>query len=314
MLPSWAISQELGAAENDLQLIHNKNEERITYQVITPILLRESSTLHYQNENFSTTDKPFLSLLSSLAIPGTGQLRNKTWWKAGIFMAVEAASAFLYVDYRNRARSGEREFERYSDQNWSVVQYSQWLVNYHEANNLDNPHIDELRSAVDGENPAFNTNQDWNVIDLELLRDVERNTLYINPDAQATNNNFSHTLPDYGSQQYYELISKYYQYQSGWRDYNQFHDSIGHTGNMYNNRFLIDRNGDFASPYFFRGAELADEFNTEFRRSGYFISILIANHVISAFDAYFTVKLKQNRLQATSSIMPGKQLTVSYSF
>lgn len=59
---------------------------------------------------------------------------------------------------------------------------------------------------------------------------------------------------------------------------------------------------------------MAEQFNSDYKSSNTFLSLLIANHVFSAFDAYFTFKLKQNRLRATSSLMPGKLIKLTYDF
>lgn len=278
--------------------------------IVTPLLLRESSSFHLSNNDEPLLYKnKYLSFFSSLTIPGSGQVSNRNWIKAGLFVAVEAASVYFYFDFINKAEAGEREYERWADTHWSVVQYSDWLVKYHEVNGLDNSHIDELRAMVSGTEASFNTDTDWAKINIDLLREVERETPYVTSDQERANN-FSHTLPNYGSQQYYELIAKYYQYQAGWRDYYEFHNTL-YDPNL---RFRIDRNGAYASPYFFEGAQLANQFNTDYRRSGYLISLLIANHIFSAFDAFFTIQLKQNRLQATSSMVPAKHFTLTYSF
>ncbi len=312
LIPICALGQEKTSANSASPVIKNSQTEN-GYNLVTPILMRESSTLNYQDEYAIRNGSKFQSFFSSLIIPGSGQIRNRSWWKAGLFLAIEATSVYMFVDNRNDARVGERNYEKFANRNWSVVQYSNWLVQYHDVNGLENPHIDELRQMVGDTEASFDVESDWAEVDINLLRDVERNTPYITSD-QNSANNFSHTMPEYGSQQYYELISKYYQYQAGWRDYNEFHDNIGHTGTFYNERFVIDRGGSYASPFFYDGASMAKTFNSNYRRSNTFMSILIANHILSAFDAYFTLKLKQNRLKATSSILPGKQLTVTYSF
>lgn len=312
-IPYCANSQITKSAENNFTEKKINATETQQMHIVTPVLLREYSQMNFQDEYAIRNGNKFHSLFSSLILPGSGQYRNRTWWKAGLFLAVEVTSIYLFVDFRNEARIGERDFEKFANKNWSVVEYSNWLVRYHEVNNLENPYIDELREMLNGEEATFNIQQDWETVDLSLLRNVERNTPYITSDSQEANN-FSHTLPEYGSQQYYELISKYFQYQSGWRDYNDFHDSIGHTGAFFNDRYQIDRGGAYASTFFYQAAQLGDEFNTDYRRSGYFLSLLIANHIISAFDAYFTFQLKQNQLQASSSILPGKQLTLTYRF
>lgn len=310
LLPICANGQEI-ATSRDYPVIEKNNQAQVeNYYLVTPLLLRESVVQSYEEEYAIQNSNKFKAFFSSLIIPGTGQISNKNWFKAGLFVAVEAASIYFYFDFIDKAKTGEREYERWADNNWSVVQYSNWLVKYHEVNGLENPHIDELRALVNGTEASFNTESDWAKINIDLLREVERDTPYITSDQQRTNN-FSHTLPNYGSQQYYELIAKYYQYQAGWKDYNEFHNSLSGDPNL---RFRIDRNGAYASPFFFEGSQIANQFNTDYRRSGYFISLLIANHIFSAFDAFFTIQLKQNRLQVTSSIVPEKQLTLTYRF
>ena len=314
LIPLCVLGQDQKVSNTlDSPVIINSTAAPENYHLITPVLLRESSILSEQEESAISSGSKFQSFMSSLFIPGSGQVRNRTWWKAGLFFAIEATSVYLFVDNRNDAVIGERDFEKFTNNNWSVVKYSNWLVKYHEINGLDNPHINDLRQMIGSSEASFNVSKDWDIIDIELLRQVERDTPYITTD-QNSSNNFSHTLPEYGSQQYFELISKYYQYQAGWRDYNEFHNNIGHTGTFYNERFVIDRGGSYASPFFYDAARMADQFNTDYRTSNTFLSILIANHLLSAFDAYFTFRLKQNRLEATSSVMPGKQIQLTYRF
>lgn len=283
--------------------------------IIIPVLFR---TLNYPDEQgngfFNTlSNKPGLAFAASALIPGLGQAANRNWFRTGLFAAIEAISIYAVLEFQSRGRNGERSYERWADQNWSVVQYANWLVDYHDVHGISNPFIEQLRNQLNGASAAFDPSVDWNVVNLALLRNTERNTPFILTD-DLTANNFSHVLPDYGSQQYYELISKYYQYQAGWRDYHDFHDSLGHTGNLFNQRYFINRNGDFASPMFWEGVSRAQMFNDNYRTGQNFRLLLIANHVFSAFDAYFTVRLKQNRLKATPSLVPGHQLNMKLRF
>jgi hypothetical protein len=284
-------------------------------QIVTPILLRESISNLRLERTFTETisESPFRSFASSLILPGSAQALQEKWWKAGLFAAIEATSIYFIIDLHNRARKGEDRYQNWANQNWSVVQYSKWLVNYHDFHQLENPYLEQLREMVQQVDPSFNHNTDWGIVDIELLRLVEKNTRYMTTDALDARF-FSHVLPSYGSQQYYELISKYYQYQAGWKDYGSFHNSLGHTDALFGERFFIDRNGEYASPFFFDGAAMAQQFNDRYRLGGTFLSLLIANHVFSAFDAYFTLKLKQNRVDVTSNMLTGKWLTFTYRF
>jgi hypothetical protein len=315
LLPAMALTQQIerGVFEShhSEQTIANTIS---TADLITPVLLREGAA-YSQTSSFLSplSSRSGYAFLSSAILPGLGQAANDHWIKAGVFLAIEAASIYLAIDYQNRGRKGERDYERWADQNWSVVQYANWLIEYHDIHGISNPHIEDLRSMLTGVQAAFDTSVDWQQVDINLLRRAERSSPYITTD-DLTANNFSHVLPEYGSQQYYELISKYYQYQAGWRDYNQFHNQLGHTNGLFNQRYFIERTGAYASPLFWEGVERARQFNDEYRTGRNFKMLLIANHVFSAFDAYFTVRLKQNRLKAIPGILPGQHLNMTYSF
>jgi len=283
-------------------------------QLLEPILNRSFFIRNSQyDNNENQLGSPAFSFFSSLFVPGSGQIAHNKWWKAGIFMALEATGIYLAVSKRNKAVNGERNYEQFIDNNWSVVEYSNWLINYHEVNGINNPYIDDLKAEIAGQTAKFENQTDWNVVSISLLRNVEKNTPFITTDQLAANN-FSHTLPNYGSQQYYELVAKYFQYQGGWRDFDRFHNNIGNTGIFFNERFAIDRTGATASTFFFDAADMASSFNQDYRDSRLFTSILIANHIISAFDSYFTYRLKQKDLQLSSSIAPGQQISLSYRF
>ena len=277
--------------------------------LIVPVLMRpQVNGANFDNSIQKLfTEKPGLAFLSSGILPGSGQLANKNWIRGGIYAALEAVAVYMVIEYDNRGTTGKRRYENYADQNWSVTQYAKWLVDYHDANGLENSALADLRDMVEGLDPTFDTSIDWNNIDIDILREVERRTRFVTPD-NLSNSNFSHILPAYGSQQYYELISKYYQFQSGWQDYYGFHEANSTSP------FLISRNGNYASDMFFKGASLADAFNNDLRTSKNFRLVLIANHVLSAFDSFFTFKLKQNRIEAATSMAPAEAVKLSVNF
>ena len=307
---SQAYSQ-FSAEKSENQFLQ-KNQTRTTSLTKSDIL---PSTLFIgqEGQQFDNdiqrlfTEKPGLALLSSGLIPGSGQLVNKNWIRGGLYAALEVVTIYMIVEFDNRGDRGKKRYENYADQNWSVTQYAKWLVEYHDVNGLENPALNDLRDMVAGLEPAFDTSVDWNNIDIDILRAAERNSRFVTPD-NLSNSIFSHILPGYGSQQYYELISKYYQFQAGWRDYFDYHD-MNNTS-----PFLISRYGEFASDMFFRGATLADDFNNDLRMSKNLRLVLIANHLLSAFDSFFTFKLKQNRVQATTSMAPTRYLQLKVNF
>jgi hypothetical protein len=313
LFPLSIHSQQVECTGNQSEQVITPNQELNKYDLVDPVFTTRFNSADDYSISDSFQSKPGLAFISSAIVPGSAQAFNRNWIRAGLFAAVEATAIVLAIDFHNRGSRVENSYERNADQNWSVVQYAQWLVEYHDVHNINNPYIEDLRNEVSGLDPAFDTDIDWSAVDINVLRNSERNTRYFTTDDLSANR-FSHTLPAYGSQQYYELIAKYYQYQAGWRDYHDFHDQLGHTGDSYSQRFLFDRNGAYASPLFWQFADDAERFNDLYRTSRSFKMVLLVNHVASAFDALFTVQLKQNRVEATPSIVPGRQISMTVRF
>ena len=134
---------------------------------------------------------PVLSGVLSAIIPGAGQVYNEDWWIAGVFVAVEAALIVTAVNYNNKGDDQTAYFESYADENWSVVQYAEYL------NGLNDPNDPDIE--IDYNTPGL---KPWErIVDWSQLNDAETG---------------SHNLPPHGEQQYYELIGKYHQYIPGW--------------------------------------------------------------------------------------------------
>jgi len=132
---------------------------------------------------------PVLSGILSAIVPGAGQFYNEDYWIAGIFLAAEAALIYVGLTYDKKADDQTASFEKYADENWSVVDYAIWLNTYEGANIAIDP--DESKKP-------------WERVNWSELNAAETG---------------SHHLPPHGEQQYYELIGKYHQYSSGWDDF-----------------------------------------------------------------------------------------------
>jgi len=256
--------------------------------------------------------KPGVAFLSSAIVPGLGQAFNGKWARAGAYFTAEVLGIVYHIDRENKARRQERRYEQFADNNWSVVAYSEWLVNYYDANNLNHPKLDELRSMIEGVDPTFSTD-DWNVVNRDILISIERDTPFIFDERQG--GNFSHILPAYGTQQYYELVSKYFQFQSGWKE---FYEGNTRANDPLANpaAYRYNWNGtDAFTNQFFSGANMAERFNDNYRAAGNLVTLLIVNHVVSAFDAYFTVKLQNSRRVSTDvNLLSSEQVSLTYHF
>lgn len=274
----------------------------------------------YSNESISFSEsnsvfelprtKPAIALFSSAIIPGSGQAMNGKWGRAAAYFLVDVASILYYVDRNNTAKRNERTYEEYANKNWSVLAYGQWLVEYSRANNLPNGYDNPggLAEQVFGKTPTWgNTPNDWSEVDLATIRAVEVQTKYYYPDFILSE--FSHVVQDYGSQQYYELMSKYYQFQPGWQD---FHTNRLADGETHFYRYTWDAN--MLTANFIEGRDRAEEFNNNYRQAGNILKLMLVNHVVSAFDAYFTVKLKNSRIETQANLLRAESLSVTWHF
>lgn len=252
---------------------------------------------------------PGAAFLVSAIIPGAGQAANKKWVRAGLYFTAEAIGLIYHLDRNAKARKQEQAYERFTHQNWSVVAYAEWLVNYSQVHGLDN-NWQSLEAQLSGAPDWSDTRNDWDQIPLNILHDVEASTPFYFKDRVGSN--FSHLLPNYGSQQYYELISKYYQFQPGWRDwYNSVTTSPTQNESMY--RYFWNGTDEPFS-LFYEGRDRAEEFNDNYRVAGNILKLIVVNHVVSAFDALFTVQLKNSRIETQTNLMRLEQFSVIWHF
>ena len=117
---------------------------------------------------------------------------------------------------------------------------------------------------------------------------------------------YSHALPPYGDQQYYELIGKYPQYSHGWDD-------------------AIQSETDFhiLSPNFTYYSGERGKANDYYNVAAKMVIALYVNHLISIVDAAWHAAIINKHLNAHASYerdqFPGSneyipKMTVSYSF
>ncbi|MFO7526499.1 MAG: DUF5683 domain-containing protein [Ignavibacteriaceae bacterium] len=136
---------------------------------------------------------PVLAGLLSLVLPGAGEIYTGEYWKAAIFIALEAGLITTGLIYDKKGDDKTSDYQNYADDYWSVVRYAEWMNEFKGMSIEINP--DE-------------TLQPWQRVNWQHLNAAERQI-----------QGFSHTLPPHGDQQYYEQIGKYFQYSSGWNDY-----------------------------------------------------------------------------------------------
>jgi hypothetical protein len=205
---------------------------------------------------------PWLGAGFSLLVPGTGQIYAESYWKAALFLAVEAVAVAAAISYNQKGHEQTASYQTYADQNWSVVAYARW------TEGKFNPPAGE-----------FQWDQGGGQVNWDELNRMERWV--------AANGGqwYSHTLPPYGQQQYYELIGKYPQYNQGWDD------------------APPDFNyGDPLTPNFIYYSGERGLANDYYSKRSTAVTVAVINHILSAADAAWSVSLYNNDLQARAGL------------
>ncbi len=254
-----------------------------------------------QNVRAQTSSRNVMLAFGMSAVaPGAGQIYNKQWVKAAVVVGLEAALIAGYMVYRSRGRNEEDAYKAYAHEYWDPTQYASWLNDYVDF-------LEEEHGASIGADPVvipagvdFTTPDSWTADDRQMarsffnqIRGVEARIFH--PETGAS---FSHKLPFFAEQQYYELIGKYFQFAPGWVDYptwragDEFtiaidpeHTGAGGTKPNVQGRFL-----EYAANH-------ADA-NTLLRRASRMSAVIVLNHLVSAIDAAITSKLNNDRLDA----------------
>ena len=201
----------------------------------------------------SNLKSPLVGAMLSLLVPGAGEYYSERYVKSGIFLALEVAVVTTAIVYNNKGNKKTDEFQKYADQHWSAVDYASWIIK-------NGPHYDPAGTAAPN-------------IDLNLVRAKDFSQINAWESAPHTTG-FSHQLPPYGDQQYYELIGKYSQFKYGWDSYqfNGVHD--GDDG--YDVNYIPQEVRDYAAN---RGKA-----NDYYYMAEVATALVVANHVLSALD------------------------------
>ena len=196
---------------------------------------------------------PYLGALLSGVIPGAGEFYAKSYIKSAVFLGVEAGLWIMYAVFQNKGNNQTDFFQNYANQNWDIHRYAQWLH-------------DQAFPGAAQINPGEQN--------IETLRSQ------INI---CEEQNFSHTLPPFGEQQYYEVIGKYENFLAGWS-----------TASGYNitrtNYFNVHLPQD---DYYMTERQKANDY---YNNGSLTLTGVIINHVISLADAVWSVHSYNSRL------------------
>ena len=289
----FLIPCALPAGEKPLPLVTGNAKvdffgDRLSRQ---PLMLLDDTSSSYLDLSISAKKKsPWLAGALSLVIPGAGEVYSKAYVKGAVFFAMEAVSWFLVYKYNKEGDKQTQAYEDYANAHWSATRYTEWT--------LDN--IGVLTNGVltrgQFENEVFTSDYDPNGPNPPPFRDLVWSEVNLMEDsiglwAPSGGNGYTHRLPNYAVQQYYELIGKYPQFSRGWDDTPTF----GTAGYLIQSTDLPLRN---ISARFNEYQLMRAEANHQYDVSSTWLSVVIVNHVLSALDAYWSATTYNKTLHA----------------
>ncbi len=210
---------------------------------------------------------PWVAAGLSLLVPGAGEFYAESYWKAAIFFAIDVTAAIIATKYNNQGNQQTDMFQGYANGHWSVVKYAQ----YAQTLTVPGKTYAWRKPGTEGMDPW---DRPWIQVDWAELNRMERDIAGY----------YSHTLPAYGEQQYYELIGKYPQFNQGWDD--------APAAFTY---------GDPLTPHFLWYSNERGKANTYYENATRWVTIMVVNHLLSAVDAVWSASIF-NRAQASVSM------------
>jgi hypothetical protein len=236
-----------------------------------------------------------LDLLQALLLPGTDQLQRGQWVKGATMLLVETGVLWLTSDLRNQGGELDGEFKRFANENWSYDRY----ITYRQ-------HPGEFAGGGDHENEGYLnrhlSEEDWLGVDSQaeldaLFQDAAGNDEFVPGGGQG-----SHGLPGQytggfsagmenawehfavaQTQQYYEMIGKYAQFQRGWSGY-----GAGSSWEFGSSDLLVARESWAVNrfcPQTEHYMDMRQESNDKLIAADRMMGLLVANHAASFLDA-----------------------------
>jgi len=237
-----------------------------------PAIFQEGTPDALQDQRKS----PWLAGGLSVVLPGAGEFYSGSYLKTAAFLAVEAALWIFAYKYDQKGNRQTDFFQNFANAHWSVVNYATYAVQNYAPGGLANyPGL-----FMAGSKP-------WMQVNWAVLNRMESDIAQTTPGMY-----YSHNLPAYNTQQYYELIGKYPQFNQGW-------DDVQGKAFTYGDQLS-------AESLWYMGQR--GQANTYYTTASTFVAIALVNHVVSAVDAALTAGSYNRGLHASV----GSQAVPSY--
>ena len=233
-----------------------------------------------EEEQAGGEKSPWLAGGMSLLLPGAGEVYTHSYVKAGVFFGIEVASFFLGRSYNKKGDDQTTFFQNYADAHYSAYRYAQWtLDNISLLNpNLSASNYHPFNTGVAHTGPPF-YDVNWSELN-KMEKDIGGN---------SSPTGYTHQMPYYGEQQYYELIGKYTEFMVGWDnvDPNYYNDpsTFASVIPVIDHTLPVNSTGLSQAAWYF---DQRAEANRYYDIGNTYYTVEIINHIISAIDAYWS--------------------------
>lgn len=220
-------------------------------------------------------------MLASLAIPGLGQVMNKSpIWKTALFATVEVAGIAGYLSWTNQADEITKEYKQWADDHWEMdrwVNTSSTLLSTIQSNGY--PSVDDI--IINGSHH------------ITIIVDGR----YESSDILAVNPNTEYI--EVRDWDFYEGIGKYDQFVAGWDD--------ALTDWRIEKKDIAGGGTELIvmTPNKKHYLDLRNDSNILYRNAKFAITVVVFNHIFSALDALWNTNNKKElsyRLDVTQQI------------
>ncbi|MBN8704675.1 MAG: hypothetical protein J0L62_02285 [Bacteroidetes bacterium] len=228
---------------------------------------------------------PLKAAIFSAVLPGAGEWYTESYKSAIGFFAAEVVFIGAYLYYDSEAISQEKAYQKVANDpinGWSVRKYADYLIDLAQTSGAQDQKAKDLAeslySRINSESDQTPGNRAW----WNELNALEREMVF----EYGGRAKFSHVLPTYNSQQYYELIGKYNQFNPGWSDFTD-------ASKMEN-----------PTPFYISYRNMRTKANDMHNTAYTYLVLTVMNHSVSAINAAIQAHLHNQNLQLSLGSLP----------
>lgn len=210
---------------------------------------------------FDYEKSPGRAFLMSAIVPGAGELYAGAKWRALAFASMEVFSWLMYFNRKNKGEDLEQGYKAYADEYWTLSRLYENGNNWGKLTGLTGQHGESFGSHslyLEYDGTEYEGNKAY--LDSTLNGWV---AFILNGELQPVK-----------TRDYYENIGKYDQFSGGWDDFTySASDSVVSVSDLRDN-YLTQRK----------------ESNDALKMATNFATVIMFNHLISAFHAQIAAK------------------------